>query len=154
MSRAVLPFMKKTAPTDGGCIINITATLQDRATPFQLHAAAAKAGIDVATNTVGVEWGEYGIRAIGIAPGGIAGTVGGPGGRVFGKNENKTSANASGLVPSNKQSSTPPPPPPASSGSYRRPFLKGTTRPLVMVLSQTSYATTESQQGGGAESRM
>lgn len=88
--------MKTTAPTDGGCIINITATLQDHATPFQLHAAAAKAGIDVATNTMGVEWAEYGIRSVGIAPGGIAGTVGGPDGRVFGSNQNNTAKNASG----------------------------------------------------------
>jgi NAD(P)-dependent dehydrogenase (short-subunit alcohol dehydrogenase family) len=42
------------------------------------------------TNTLGVEWGEYGIRTIGLAPGGIAGTVGGPGGRVFGNNDNNT----------------------------------------------------------------
>lgn len=96
MSRAVLPHMKRTGPTDGACIINITATLQDRATPFQLHAAAAKAGIDVATNTMGVEWAEYGVRVVSIAPGGISGTVGGPDGRVFGKNENKTAANSSG----------------------------------------------------------
>ena len=34
---------------------------------------------------------RYGIRAIGLAPGGIKGTVGGPGGRVFGNNENKAS---------------------------------------------------------------
>ena len=47
------------------------------ATRFQFHAAAAKAGIDVATNTLGVEWAEHGIRVVGIAPGGIAGTVGG-----------------------------------------------------------------------------
>ena len=91
MSKAVLPHMKKTAPVEGGCIVAITATLQDIATPFQSHAAAAKAGIDVLTNQLGVEWGEYGIRTAGIAPGGIAGTVGGPGGRVFGNNENKTS---------------------------------------------------------------
>ena len=37
------------------------------------------------TNTLGVEWAEYGIRTVGLAPGGIAGTVGGPGGRVFGQ---------------------------------------------------------------------
>ncbi len=63
--------------------------LADVVTPFQMHAASAKAGIDVMTNTMGVEWAEYGIRTIGLAPGGIAGTVGGPGGRVFGNNENK-----------------------------------------------------------------
>ena len=44
------------------------------------------------TNQMGCEWGEYGIRCIGLAPGGIAGTVGGPGGRVFGNNENKASS--------------------------------------------------------------
>jgi peroxisomal 2,4-dienoyl-CoA reductase len=34
---------------------------------------------------MGLEWAEYGIRVVGIAPGPIAGTVGGPTGRVFGK---------------------------------------------------------------------
>jgi hypothetical protein len=34
--------------------------------------------------TLGVEWGEHGIRVISVAPGPIEGTVGGPGGRVFG----------------------------------------------------------------------
>lgn len=85
MSKAALPHMKRTGPNDGACIVNITAYLQDRATPFQAHAASAKAGIDVMTNTLGVEWAEYGIRCVGLAPGGITGTVGGPGGRVFGK---------------------------------------------------------------------
>ena len=33
---------------------------------------------------MGLEWAEYGIRVVGIAPGPIAGTVGGPTGRVFG----------------------------------------------------------------------
>eukprot|EP00747_Dinoflagellata_sp_TGD_P186306 gnl/TRDRNA2_/TRDRNA2_43279_c0_seq1.p2 gnl/TRDRNA2_/TRDRNA2_43279_c0~~gnl/TRDRNA2_/TRDRNA2_43279_c0_seq1.p2 ORF type:complete len:332 (-),score=75.59 gnl/TRDRNA2_/TRDRNA2_43279_c0_seq1:72-1040(-) len=96
MAKAVLPVMKRTGPTDGACIVNVTAFLQDRATPFQGHAAAAKAGIDVMTNQIGVEWGEYGIRCVGLAPGGIAGTVGGPGGRVFGNNENKTSSDSIG----------------------------------------------------------
>merc|ERR1719291_1299484 len=59
------------------------------ATPFQSHAASAKAGIDAMTQQIGVEWAEYGIRCVGLAPGGIAGTVGGPGGRVFGNDENK-----------------------------------------------------------------
>eukprot|EP00040_Diaphanoeca_grandis_P015050 m.76579 g.76579 ORF g.76579 m.76579 type:complete len:322 (-) comp24915_c0_seq1:54-1019(-) len=101
MSKAVLPFMKKTSITEGACIINITATLQDIVTPFQAHAAAAKAGIDVLTDTMGVEWGEYNIRTIGLAPGGIAGTVGGPGGRVFGNNENNAAANKVGSVSGN-----------------------------------------------------
>ena len=91
VSKACLPHLKHTGRSDGSVIVNITATLQDQATPFQSHAAAAKAGIDVLTNQMGVEWAEYGIRTIGLAPGGIAGTVGGPGGRVFGNNENKAS---------------------------------------------------------------
>lgn len=91
MSKAALPHLKKTGVETGAVIINITAFLQDMVTPFQMHAASAKAGIDVMTNTMGVEWAEYGIRTIGLAPGGIAGTVGGPGGRVFGNNENKAS---------------------------------------------------------------
>jgi 2,4-dienoyl-CoA reductase [(3E)-enoyl-CoA-producing], peroxisomal len=96
MSKACLPHLKKVGPTTGAVIINITAFLQDMCTPFQLHAASAKAGIDVMTNTLGVEWAEYGIRTVGLAPGGIAGTVGGPGGRVFGNNENKASTTAVG----------------------------------------------------------
>ena len=98
MSRAALPHMKVTGPTDGAVIINITATIQDSATPFQAHAASAKAGIDVLTNTLGVEWGEYGIRTIGLAPGGIAGTVGGPGGRVFSTDRNNATAVKSGTA--------------------------------------------------------
>ena len=73
MSKASLP--QKTGSVEGAVIINITAFLQDLATPFQTHAAAAKAGIDVLTNQMGVEWAEYGIRVIGLAPGGIAGTA-------------------------------------------------------------------------------
>ena len=42
MSKAVLPHMKRTGPDDGAVIVNITATLQDIATPFQAHAASAK----------------------------------------------------------------------------------------------------------------
>ena len=42
----------------------------------QSHAAAAKAGIDSLTRTLAVEWGPYGIRVNGIAPGPIGGTEG------------------------------------------------------------------------------
>jgi len=66
-------------------IINISATLHYKARPFQLHAASAKAGIDNITRTLGIEWAEYGIRSVGIAPGPVAGTEGGPTGRVFGQ---------------------------------------------------------------------
>ena len=81
MAKAALEELKKTK----GVVISITATLYYKVSPFQLHASAAKAAIDVMTNQLGVEWGaEHGIRAVSIAPGPIADTVGGPTGRVFG----------------------------------------------------------------------
>jgi len=82
LSSAGLQYLKK---SKNPLIVNITATLQYKATPFQIHASAAKAGIDVVTQTLGIEWGsKYGIRVVGVAPGPIAGTEGGPTGRVFG----------------------------------------------------------------------
>lgn len=59
INQACLPYLKETGKHDGAVIINVTAFLQDFATPFQAHAASAKAGIDVMTNQMGVEWGEY-----------------------------------------------------------------------------------------------
>jgi len=105
MSKACLPYLKAAGQEHGNAVIlNITATLQDIATPFQSHAAAAKAGIDVLTNQFGVEWAEYGIRSVGIAPGGISGTVGGPGGRVFGNlpDGNAKAIRSRGGVPSGR----------------------------------------------------
>ena len=40
------------------------------------HAAAAKAGVDSLTRTLAAEWGCYGIRINGVAPGPTAGTEG------------------------------------------------------------------------------
>ena len=40
------------------------------------HAAAAKAGVDSLTRTLAAEWGRYGIRVNGVAPGPTAGTEG------------------------------------------------------------------------------
>lgn len=62
--------------TGGGVIVNVTATLQYTGTPFQAHAAAAKAGVDALTRTLAVEWGPIGIRVVGVAPGPIAETPG------------------------------------------------------------------------------
>merc|ERR1719174_3471273 len=61
-----------------------SATLYYTASPFQGHAAAAKAGIDSLTKTLAAEWSDDGIRVVSIAPGPIADTEGGPTGRVFG----------------------------------------------------------------------
>ena len=72
MSKAAFGPLKATK----GDIINITATLHYGATPFVIHAAAAKAGVDALTRGLGIEWGEYGIRVNGIAPGAIRDTEG------------------------------------------------------------------------------
>lgn len=60
----------------GGHIINITATLHYAATPMQIHASAAKAGVDAITRTLALEWGSLGIQVNGIAPGPIDDTEG------------------------------------------------------------------------------
>ena len=72
VSRAALPHLK----AQGGSVINISATLPYLGTMGQAHASAAKAGVDSLTRTLAVEWGPYGIRVNGIAPGPIDGTEG------------------------------------------------------------------------------
>ncbi|TMW69191.1 hypothetical protein Poli38472_001347 [Pythium oligandrum] len=57
-------------------IINISATLQMPATWYQIHASAAKAAVDSITRTLALEWGSFGIRVMGVAPGPIADTTG------------------------------------------------------------------------------
>jgi 2,4-dienoyl-CoA reductase [(3E)-enoyl-CoA-producing], peroxisomal len=59
-----------------GQILNISATLHYLATPMQIHVSAAKAGVDAITQNLSAEWGRYGIRVNGIAPGPIEDTEG------------------------------------------------------------------------------
>jgi peroxisomal 2,4-dienoyl-CoA reductase len=59
-----------------GLIVNITATLHYHGTPAQLHASAAKAGVDAMTRNLAVEWGPSGVRVVSIAPGPIGDTEG------------------------------------------------------------------------------
>ena len=59
-----------------GQILNISATLHYLATPYQIHVSAAKAAVDAVTRNLSVEWGRYGIRTNGIAPGPIEDTEG------------------------------------------------------------------------------
>ncbi|CAM9903603.1 unnamed protein product [Ectocarpus sp. 12 AP-2014] len=75
MSSAAFPALRESGT---GAIINITMTLHYGATWFQAHASAAKAAIDSLTRHVSLamEWGSYGIRVNGIAPGPIADTPG------------------------------------------------------------------------------
>lgn len=70
--RAAFEELKKS----GGQILNISATLHYTATPMQIHVSAAKAGVDAITRNLAIEWGKYGIRVNGIAPGPIADTEG------------------------------------------------------------------------------
>jgi len=59
-----------------GLVLNISATLHYVGTPMQIHASAAKAGIDAMTKNLAVEWGQFGIRSCAIAPGPIGDTEG------------------------------------------------------------------------------
>jgi peroxisomal 2,4-dienoyl-CoA reductase len=59
-----------------GLVLNISATLHYHGTPLQIHASAAKAGVDAITKNLAVEWGQFGIRSCGIAPGPIGDTEG------------------------------------------------------------------------------
>ena len=71
-SKAALPWLRATR----GVVLNISATLHYGGTPAQSHVSAAKAGVDALTRNLAVEWGPYGIRVVGIAPGPIDGTEG------------------------------------------------------------------------------
>jgi len=59
-----------------GLVLNISATLHYHGTPLQVHASAAKAGVDAMTKNLAVEWGRFGIRSCAIAQGPIGDTEG------------------------------------------------------------------------------
>lgn len=60
----------------GASLISITAGQGVRPTMFQAHACAAKAGINLLTQTLAMEWGPAGIRVNAISPGPIGDTEG------------------------------------------------------------------------------
>ncbi|MBA2321122.1 MAG: SDR family oxidoreductase, partial [Deltaproteobacteria bacterium] len=70
--RAAFPLLSRA----GGTITAISATLHYTGTPLQIHASAAKAGVDALVRNLAVEWGPAGIRVNAVAPGPIAGTEG------------------------------------------------------------------------------
>lgn len=59
----------------GASLIAITAGQAVNASPMQIHACAAKAGINQAIRVLAMEWGPE-VRVNGISPGPIAGTEG------------------------------------------------------------------------------
>lgn len=61
--------------TPGASLIAITAGQAVNASPMQIHACAAKAGINQAIRVLAMEWGPD-VRVNGISPGPIAGTEG------------------------------------------------------------------------------
>ena len=61
---------------DCGSIIQISAPQAYLAMPMQSHVCAAKAGVDMLTRTLALEWGREGIRVNSIVPGPIEGTEG------------------------------------------------------------------------------
>ena len=70
--RAAFPHLKK----PGASIINITAPQSEHPMTFQVHVCAAKAGVDMVTKVLAMEWGPLGIRINAISPGPIDGTEG------------------------------------------------------------------------------
>ncbi|WP_434937719.1 SDR family oxidoreductase [Shewanella sp. HL-SH8] len=57
-------------------IIQISAPQAYIAMPLQVHVCAAKAGVDMLTRTLALEWGIEGVRINSIVPGPIEGTEG------------------------------------------------------------------------------
>ena len=60
----------------GACVLNISAPQAFNPTRFQAHVCAAKAGVDMLTRVLDMEWGPEGVRVNSIVPGPIADTEG------------------------------------------------------------------------------
>ena len=70
--RGAHAFLRK----PGASLINISASQSYTPTPYQAHVCAAKAGVDMLTRVLAMEWGGEGIRVNSIVPGPIDGTEG------------------------------------------------------------------------------
>jgi NAD(P)-dependent dehydrogenase (short-subunit alcohol dehydrogenase family) len=71
-SRAAFEQLRETQ----GTIIFISAGMALMPHAYQVHAGAAKAGMDMMMKNLAIEWGRYGIRTNSIVPGPIEGTEG------------------------------------------------------------------------------
>jgi len=72
VARAAYPHLRK----PGAAIVHISAAQAFVATPWQAHVCAAKAGVDMLTRVLALEWGAEGIRINSIVPGPIGDTEG------------------------------------------------------------------------------
>ena len=70
--RLAYPLLKK----PGASVLTISAPQGVNPTMYQVHACAAKAGIDMMTRVLAMEWGAAGVRVNAIAPGPIGDTEG------------------------------------------------------------------------------
>ncbi len=70
--KAIYPLLRK----PGASVINISAPQAFIPMKAQVHVCAAKAGVDMITRTLALEWGACGVRVNSIVPGPIEGTEG------------------------------------------------------------------------------
>ncbi len=70
--KASFPHLRK----PGASVVNISAPQAFIPSKTQIHVGAAKAGVDMITRTLALEWGEHGVRINSVVPGPIADTEG------------------------------------------------------------------------------
>jgi len=70
--RAAYPYLRK----PGAVILNISANHAAMPLAYQSHVCAAKAGVELLTKTLALEWGPAGVRANCITPGPTSDTEG------------------------------------------------------------------------------
>ncbi len=70
--KAAYPHMRR----PGGSLINVSAPQAAQPMALQAHVCAAKAGVDMLTRCLAIEWGPEGLRVNAVVPGPIDGTEG------------------------------------------------------------------------------